>query len=352
MEVITSEFVYEQIQQIGVGQGLNSTVFRANDLQHGGEIAVKEIPKADFPDPSEYFREARSMYRADCPNVVPIRVASAAGDRICIVMPYLKNGSLADRIKSGPISLKEVVRVGQGTLKGIGQIHIAGIIHFDVKPSNILFSDVGEAMVSDFGQARHAGTHGVTIVPPMYFQSRPPEAILLRHATTLADVYQAGLTLYRAVNGEPFYQSQLAAVGVANLEAAIISGQFPDREDYLPHIPRWMRKAINKAMSVNPAERFQSPNDFMQAIGRGIRLNWQVTIRPNNEIDWAADRSGLPGLLVRLRGANRDWNVEVYTFQNGRSPRAKDRNVLWRFGLSRRQAIKYLRSLFHSLERD
>src|SRR5580700_10774346 len=103
MEEITSQFVYKQLAQVGVGQGMNSQVFRAFDSQHGGEIAVKEIPKVSFPNPIDYFREAAAMRSADSPNVVPVHVASAAGDRICIVMPYFRLGSLLDRIKNGPI---------------------------------------------------------------------------------------------------------------------------------------------------------------------------------------------------------------------------------------------------------
>src|SRR5947209_7283563 len=83
---------------------------------------------------------------------------------------------------------------------GVGQIHISGLIQFDVKPSNILFSDIGEAIVADFGQAKPATSHGTTPVPPMYFRSRPPETIRYRHGTSVSDIYQAGVTLFRAVN--------------------------------------------------------------------------------------------------------------------------------------------------------
>jgi eukaryotic-like serine/threonine-protein kinase len=353
MEIITSQFTYEQLVEVGVGQGLNSHVFRAFDRQHGGEIAVKEIPKTSFPDPTQYFREAAAMRNADCPNVVPIRVASAAGDRICIVMPYLRNGSLLDRIKHGPITLKESVHVGQGMLKGLGQIHMGGLIHFDVKPSNILFSEIGEALVADLGQARHAGMHGVTPVPPMYFSARPPETILGRVGTSAVDIYQAGVTIYRAVNGEPNYQEQLAAMNDdTELEAAILNGTFPHRDGYLPHVPRWMRLAINKAMSVDPAQRFHSPSLFMEALGKPIRLDWEVTLRGGGEIDWTVNRRKKPSLLVRLRGAGTNWNVEVYTTQNGGMQRAKDRKVTWRSHLKRKDALKYLRALFHSLERS
>jgi hypothetical protein len=63
MEEVTSEFSYTQLAEVGVGQGRNSKVFRAFDSQHGGEIAVKEIPKKDFPDSAKWFHGNRSSVR-------------------------------------------------------------------------------------------------------------------------------------------------------------------------------------------------------------------------------------------------------------------------------------------------
>ena len=164
MDVVTSKFEYRQIREIGAGQGLNSTVYLAHDPQLGGDIAVKEIPKSSFPSASDWFAEAQSMYASDCPNVVPIRVASAATDHICLVMPFLKRGSLQDRIETVPLSLKECIRVGQGILSGLRQIHIAKVIHLDVKPTNILFADNDDILVADFGQARDLDPSGVSRV--------------------------------------------------------------------------------------------------------------------------------------------------------------------------------------------
>src|SRR5713101_1928278 len=307
MEVISCAFVYEQLEEVGAGEGLNSRVFRANDHQHGGEIAVKEIPKTKFADPSTYFAEAKAMNEADCPNVLPIRVASATGDRICIVMPYLRKGSLLRRIKSAPLSLKDTVQVAHGMLKGLGQIHQKGMIHFDVKPSNILFSDTNEALVADFGQACRVGLGGVVQVPLMYFRARPPETIIHRHGTSAVDIYQAGVTLYRAVNGEPVYEEQIACFDDAGLEAAILSGDFPNRQGYLPHVPLWIRKVLNKAMSIDPAKRFHSASDFMHDFGKRINLNWRTTFCGGGEIDWVADRRNRRSLLIRLRGSGNSW---------------------------------------------
>jgi serine/threonine protein kinase len=185
----------------------------------------------------------------------------------------------------------------------------------------------------------------------MYFRARPPETIIHRHGTSAVDIYQAGVTLYRAVNGEPVYEEQIACFDDAGLEAAILSGDFPNRQGYLPHVPLWIRKVLNKAMSIDPAKRFHSASDFMHDFGKRINLNWRTTFCGGGEIDWVADRRNRRSLLIRLRGSGNLWDVEQYTLHPDEGPRAQDKHVTWRRKHQRKAAIKYLRALFRSLER-
>lgn len=320
----------------------------------GGEIAVKEIPTSHFPDPTHYFIEAQAMRRAHCPNVVGIKAASTAGDRICLVMEYLRNGSLQTRIQNGPLSLTEVIRVGQGMLKGLSQIHVGGIIHFDIKPSNVLFSPTNEAMLADFGQSRPAHTSGATPIPSLYIPAMPPETILTRHGDRLSDIFQAGLTLYRAVNGDPFYDAQIHSI--ADVKGAICRGKFPNRDSYLPHVPRWVRLVINRAMKVDPAKRYASASDFANALGRHpIKMNWTATPNGLGGMDWVAPRKGQSDLLVRSISTSGGYSVEVYTRTGGGILRAKEKQVSWRpLGtdplLTESEATSYLRDLFQSKE--
>ena len=102
----------------GLVRGMNSEVFLADEPQLGGKVAVKEIPKGKLGNTfDEYFAEARAMFASAHPHVVPIQYACESADRICLVMPFFQNGSLADRIQGSPISPKEVIRVGQGRVK-------------------------------------------------------------------------------------------------------------------------------------------------------------------------------------------------------------------------------------------
>ena len=122
----------------------------------------------------------------------------------------------------------------RGILSGLRQIHIAKVIHLDVKPTNILFADNDDILVADFGQARDLDPSGVSRVGRMYCYGIPPEVVQTGHGSIESDVFQAGLTLYRAVNGHPFWAAEVSAC--TDLRTGIINGTFPSRARFLPHV--------------------------------------------------------------------------------------------------------------------
>ena len=162
---VVAEIAYERVRQIGIGQGRNSTVYLADEPQLGGQVVVKEIPKANFSDPAAFFDEAKAMFAAATRNVVPIQYACQTTDEVCLVMPFCPNGSLADRIAGGPIGPANAVATFLRVLSGVAEIHAKGLIHFDIKPTNILFDASDEPLVADFGQSRPVNPVGVAVVP-------------------------------------------------------------------------------------------------------------------------------------------------------------------------------------------
>ncbi len=345
---VVSAYTYSKLREIGVGQGRNSKVYLADDPQLGGQVAVKEIEKVSFALPvSDFFAEAKSMFKSEHPNVVAIRVASETATHVCLSMPYYKNGSLADKIQGGPLELSEIQRVGQHILSGLAAIHAANTIHFDVKPSNILFSDRGMAMVADFGQARTIGPTGVITMPQMYRHALPPEFFLTGVGTVQSDVFQAGLTLYRAVNGEPFFAEQVAQI--TDLAAPVVSGKFPDRDKFLPHVPKRLRTVIRKAMAVDPKDRHGSATELARDLGSvEFSHQWKTSLHPNGEYTWESIRyPRSANLAVSLRKNGRQWDVEIHTVG---SKRKASRTTLWRSGQARGTAFAHLKKVFESLE--
>src|SRR5262249_26873856 len=121
MNILTqAQLSFTKIAQIGAGQGVNSQVFRVHDPQLGGEMVIKEVLKSRFGNtPAGYFVEAQAMFAAEHAHVVPVRYACETASHVCIGMPFYQKGSLTDRIDKAPISLSEVIRLGEGVLTGL-----------------------------------------------------------------------------------------------------------------------------------------------------------------------------------------------------------------------------------------
>src|SRR5215469_13095346 len=232
---IDGSISYTRVKQIGVGQGMNSTVYLADDPQLGGRVAAKEIEKSRFANPAAYFVETQVMFGVAHDNVIRVQYACQTPDLISLVMPYYRNGSLANRIHDRPLQLSEMLRIVQGILAGLAHIHLRGFIHFDIKPSNVLFSNTNTPMVADFGQSRAISPTGVVTVPPLYMSAQPPETIATGVATMVADIYHVGLLMYRALNGDTFYTAQIPS-DPALLRTKISKGKFPDRNRFMPHV--------------------------------------------------------------------------------------------------------------------
>ena len=346
---IVSSIQYEKRRQIGVGQGLNSVVFLGFDPQLGGEIAVKEIEKCNLGnDPTAYFNEAQIMFEASHPNVVPIQCASASTDKIYLAMPYFRRGSLADRIHQVPLSLRETLTTAHGVLSGLARIHRAGSLHFDIKPSNVLFSDTEVPMVADFGQARRIGPHGTVQVPPMYALGIPPETWAHQVGLVQSDIYQCGLLLYRTVNGDLFFQEQrLKIADDHELSARVRAGKFPDRNLFLPHVPKRLRTLVRKALRIDPAERFQSALEFSDELARvRVDLDWHMSFAANGSVFWRARREEAPDLVVGCVRAGAEWSARVWTDNSG--VRRAKRNFCCD-GLTFGEAQAHLKTVFSEL---
>ncbi len=346
---VKAEYRYTKSKEIGVGQGRNSHVFLSHDPQLNGSVAVKEIPKADFRPAEDFFREAKLICRAEHANVLPIRIAAQTPSHICLVMPFFECGSLADRIAECPIPLSDVQTLGQDILSGLGAIHASNIIHFDVKPTNILYRSNGVAMVADFGQAREMGPLGTADLPPVYRKCLPPECMTAPVGTVQTDIYQAGLTLYRAVNGESHFNKQVEEAG-HSLLTKISRGRLPDRDAFLPHVPNGLRRVIRRALKLDPAERYESAAEFATALARvSIRLPWSTRRNEQGHTEWHAVRAKRPSIVVRLENSGEDWNVQIHTLGDGKKPRVT-RSDLWKNSCTESQAVTHLKTVFETLE--
>jgi serine/threonine protein kinase len=194
-----------------IGRGGSGTVHLAVDEVLGRQVAIKRIgliPGSDNAELERAEREARLAAALNHPNVVSVFDLVDADDVRWLVMEYVDGETLSDRVRtSGPLEATEAARLLAQTADALVEAHALGIVHRDVKPSNILIAG-GAAKLNDFGIARAADDPSLTQTglvtgSPAYLA---PEVASGASATPASDVWSLGATLYHAVTGRPPYE--------------------------------------------------------------------------------------------------------------------------------------------------
>jgi eukaryotic-like serine/threonine-protein kinase len=327
LEIIAS-VNYERITEIGGVDGKNSKVFEVFDRHLGARLVVKEIEKARIGDPARYFQEARAFHAAKHDRVVPVHWAAERPDHVCIAMPMMA-GSLAHEIGSKPVSPRRLIAIAQDICEGIAQVHLANYVHMDIKPTNVLFDAHGRAAITDFGQSLALSALGTadTTRHPLYISFVPPEiADGSAVATPASDVYQIGLTLYRALNGERVFAGELQESRAKfPLRTAIAFGKFPKRV-FPPFVPLGIRRALLRALDVDPSQRQVGARALAEELGTvEIKYDWQTELDEPGESRWRLRSPDKADVLVLRLGALPGARVEVWTEGvSGRRRKAPD----------------------------
>ncbi|GAA4092065.1 serine/threonine-protein kinase [Actinomadura miaoliensis] len=218
-----------------VGRGGMGTVWRAYDVTLDREVAIKEVVLPPGLSPAERdvlyertFREARASARLNHPGVVTVHDVVQESGRPWIVMELVRARSLQDLIERAPLEPRRVAEIGLQTLSALRAAHEKGILHRDVKPSNVLITDSGRVVLTDFGIAQAEGDStltqtGLVMGSPAYI---PPERARGERAVPASDLWALGATLYAAVEGRSPYERSDA---MSSLAAALSEPVPPSR---------------------------------------------------------------------------------------------------------------------------
>ena len=250
-------------------QGANSSTYLAMDPQLNAEVVLKEVLYGTPQDLQKAMGEVQFLHAVRHEHVARTQYAADDGINVIrVVMPFYQRGSLHERMASGPLNVNDALRYTHHVLLALGHVHALGIIHADVKPSNVLIDDNDHAVLTDFGQSVMVRpTDQLADKPPMYMKAYPPEAVNSTSLSRQADVYQAGLMLYRLLNGHKLWQQQVDyAVKHQYAGLQIASGRWPDRRLWLPHVPDALRRIVRKAMHHDPQRRYVTVDEFANAL--------------------------------------------------------------------------------------
>ena len=250
-----------------VGAGGFATVWLARDEQLDAEVAVK-ILSDNWIDEDDvrrrFLAEGRFLRRVDSPHVVGVHDIGEADDgRPYLVLTYADLGSLADKIKAGPMEIADVVNVITQVGSGLKQLHARGVLHRDVKPANVLFrSDPAgdRAMLGDLGLGKSLETVSQLTMPggtPAYVA---PEQVMGDRLDHRADLYSLGAVAYAAFTGQ-------APHGVISLGAVMrIDAPPPSMSTLRSDIPDAIDVVVRRALEPDRDKRWPDLDSFLNAL--------------------------------------------------------------------------------------
>jgi serine/threonine protein kinase len=241
-------------------------VYRAYDPHLERDVALKvaAIESLDASEVDRYVHEARAAARLRHPRIVPVFEAGREGDYAYIASAYVPGETLADLAATGRIDPSEhrrIARIVRDVADALTYAHNLGIIHRDVKPSNILIDEEGKAHLLDFGLAvrrEDPARSGEVAGTPQYLS---PEVVRGERATASSDQYGLGIVLYFLLTGEPPFTGALGEV----LEA------IEETTPAAPHVittssPKVLSTACVRAIAKLPRDRYPDCRAFADSL--------------------------------------------------------------------------------------
>jgi len=261
-----------------LGCGGMAWVYRARDQELERDVAIKVItPQAlEMTQSMERFhREARAIARLDHPHIVHLYDFGEVKGQPYMVMQYIAGPSLEDRLRKGSergrlLSQAEVLTILRQVATALDYAHEQGLVHRDVKPSNVLFKEPGHAVLTDFGVARlHAGVSGQystltgadqVLGTPTYMA--PEQATRTIPTSPATDTYSLAVVAYEMLSGQPPFEadSTLSAILQHILEPP------PSICERRPDLPPAVDEVLQRALDKDPVQRFPTAMAFVGAL--------------------------------------------------------------------------------------
>src|SRR5512143_901833 len=264
-----------------LGQGGMGSVYRAVDENLGVDVAVKENLFTTDEYARQFRLEAVILASLRHPNLPRVSDHFAIGDQgQYLIMDFIEGEDLRQRMeRMGTVTEDDAVMVGAAMCDALAYLHTRkpSILHRDIKPGNVKITPDGNIYLVDFGLAKlvqgtQATTTGARAMTPGY---SPPEQYGTARTDPRTDIYSLGATLYASLTG---------MIPEDGLARAMDNAQLTPLRKRNPKISRRLAAAIEKAMAVDPADRYQVADDFKKALlgakSRTERSTGEFTVAP------------------------------------------------------------------------
>ena len=275
-------------------------VYKAEDTKLKRTVALKFLPPAFSLDPeakSRFIQEAQAASALQHNNICTIHEIDETDEgQMFICMDYYEGKTLNQKIKSGPVKIKEAIEIAIQVAQGLARAYERDIVHRDIKPANIMITKDGIAKILDFGLAKLAGQArltktGTTTGTAAYMSPEQTRGEDVDHRT---DIWSLGTVLYEMVTGQlPFKGDYEQAViySILNEEPETVTGLRTE-------VPLELERIVKKCIEKNPAERYQTAGDLVA----DLRHLQRITAAPTTR-----NRPAAPLRAVRRRARRWFW---------------------------------------------
>jgi hypothetical protein len=291
-----------------VGRGGMGVVFKALDARLNRVVAIKVLGTQYATDAGarqRFEREAKAAAAVSHDHVVPIYHVDEHRGATYLVMPLIIGSSLQERLtRSGPLALKEILRIGMQTASGLAAAHKQGLVHRDIKPANILLENgVERVKITDFGLARAVDDasltqSGIVAGTPMYMSPEQAGGQAVDHRS---DLFSLGSVLYAMATGEPPFR----ASGTMAVLLRVCHESPPPLRAVNPDVPEWLEAIVARLHAKIPGDRFQSAQEVADLLSEHLAHLQQPGRAPS-----PAPLSP-PAAAVRQRPAKAGWLLIV-----------------------------------------
>ncbi len=249
-----------------LGRGGFGVVYRAWDSALKRDVALKiiDVTRLRGISVEAVLLEGQMMARVRHPNVITVFSSQQIGSEVGLAMEYIRGRTLAALVaEDGPLSADEATLVGLALCDALAAVHRLGLVHRDLKASNVMRQHGGHIILMDFGAGREMGTaqdgRRQILGTPVYM---PPEMLLGSRGTPQSDVYSLGVLLYNLVTGE----YPVGGRGIDQLRLAHLADDRFPLSERRPELPLPFVKSVERALAPDPASRPSSAVAFKRVL--------------------------------------------------------------------------------------
>lgn len=298
MERLTRALGHRYAVRRELGRGGMATVYLAEDLQRGEQVALKVLMQelVSAVGSRRFVREIEIMEGLEHPHVLPLLDSGQAEGLLYLTMPLVTGGTLSDRLdRERQLPLDDAVRIAGQVASALSYAHSRAVIHRDIKPSNIMLDTIG-ARVTDFGIALvpegvsdRLTVSGLTPGSPEYMS--PEQASGDRWFDERSDIYSLGCVLFEMLTGDPPYTGSTPQAILAKK----LTVPTPSPRVVRESVPEHVERAVMICLAKSPADRFRTAEELGRALGGDF-----AGVEPLRPVDPSPSAAAQSASSVRL----------------------------------------------------